>query len=87
MNREMIILIYVSVVSIITFMTFGIDKYKARYHHWRISERMLILLVVFGGSTGALLAMLIFHHKTKKPLFKYGVPIILLIQIILLIKI
>lgn len=87
MNREMIILIYVSVVSIITFMTFGIDKDKARYHHWRISERMLILLVVFGGSTGALLAMLIFHHKTKKPLFKYGVPIILLIQIILLIKI
>ena len=75
------ILLYLSIVNIIAFAVYGIDKSKARKHQWRISENMLILLAALGGSIGALLAMNIFHHKTKHVKFFIGVPAILIIQI------
>ena len=75
------ILLYLSIVNIIAFAVYGIDKSKARKHQWRISENMLILLAALGGSIGALLAMNIFHHKTKHVKFFIGVPAILIMQI------
>lgn len=78
--------IYFVAINVVTFIVFGIDKYKAKHHQWRISERMLFSLSIIGGAFGAVLAMLLFHHKTKKPGFKYGIPVILIVQIILLLK-
>ena len=72
------------VVNIITFVVYGIDKWKAMKGRWRISEFTLLLLAVIGGSIGALLGMRVWHHKTKHLKFKYGVPIILLAQLALL---
>lgn len=74
------IFIYLLIVNVLTFILYGVDKYKAKHHHWRISERMLFAITMIGGAIGALLAMYIFRHKTKTPLFKWGVPLILLIQ-------
>ena len=73
-------IIYLIIINIITFITYGIDKAKARKGAWRIAEKTLIGLAVAGGSIGALAGMSFFHHKTRKPLFKIGIPVILLIE-------
>ena len=72
-------------------------KWKAKKGSWRISEATLLILAVIGGSIGALLGMKIWHHKTMHKggtrdvnnivggyQFKYGLPLILIIQIILI---
>lgn len=71
---------FVFVMSIITFIIYGIDKRKAINGQWRIPEKTLLLLALFGGSPGAMLAMQVFHHKTKKPGFFIGVPLIFALQ-------
>ena len=80
-----IICIYLLVINIITFLIYGLDKLKAKKEMWRISERVLIVLAMVGGSIGALLGMRVFHHKTQKWKFKIGVPVILGLQITLVI--
>jgi len=77
-----IILIYLAAINIVTFFLYGIDKYKAKHSKWRVKEATLIWLSVFGGSIGAWLGMKAWHHKTLHRKFKYGVPFILLLQII-----
>lgn len=62
---------------------YGIDKWKAQRKRWRISEKMLFLLAIIGGSLGALAGMYTFHHKTLHKKFVIGVPLILVIQVII----
>ena len=71
-------------INIVTFVIYGIDKWKAKQGNWRISEATLLLLAVLGGSIGALLGMQVWHHKTMHKKFKYGLPLILLVQIVLI---
>ena len=75
---------YLILVNIIAFAAFGIDKRKAVKHKYRISEATLLGLALIGGSAGALAGMHLFHHKTKKLLFR-AVPMLLADQIALLI--
>ena len=75
---------YLLAINAVTFITYGIDKYKAKKAKWRISEATLLLLAVLGGSIGAWMGMKIWHHKTMHKKFKYGIPAILLIQIALM---
>ena len=72
------------VINVITFLIYGIDKWKAKQGSWRISEATLLLLAIIGGSIGALLGMQVWHHKTMHKKFKYGLPLILLSQIALI---
>jgi uncharacterized membrane protein YsdA (DUF1294 family) len=67
----------------VTFLVYGIDKWKAKQGSWRISEATLLILAVIGGSIGALLGMKVWRHKTQHKKFKYGVPFILIAQIVL----
>ena len=85
MDLQKVFLAYIAVISFITFAAFGIDKWKAASHRWRISEAALIGLCLIGGSVGGLLGMHIFHHKTRKPAFFIGVPAILILQAVLLV--
>ena len=71
-------------LNIVTFFVYGIDKWKAKQGSWRISETILLMLAVIGGSIGALLGMQVWHHKTMHKKFKYGLPLILLAQIALI---
>ena len=50
----------------IAFLLIGYDKYLAKKHKQRISERTLLSFVFIGGIIGSGLAMLIFNHKTSK---------------------
>ncbi|MEG2418884.1 MAG: DUF1294 domain-containing protein, partial [Eubacterium sp.] len=60
----------------------GIDKAKARRGAWRIPEATLFTFAIAGGSIGAILGMILFHHKTKHLNFRFGLPFILLIQLL-----
>ena len=75
------LIFYLILINIIAFALYGIDKHRAITHKWRISERMLIGVALIGGSIGAICGMNWFHHKTKHWYFKYGLPLILLVQI------
>ena len=78
------LLYYLIVINIVTFLVYGIDKWKAKQGSWRISEATLLIFAVIGGSIGALLGMKVWRHKTQHKKFKYGLPLILIIQIILI---
>ena len=78
------LLYYLTVINILTFAVYGIDKWKARQGSWRISEATLLMLAVIGGTIGALLGMQVWRHKTMHLKFKYGLPLILLAQIALM---
>lgn len=79
-----VLLVYCVIINIVAFATYGIDKYKAIHKKWRIPELSLILLAWFGGSIGAILGMLLFHHKTRKIKFKVWVPLALIVHLICL---
>jgi len=78
-----ITLIYLAVINVVTFFMYGIDKWKAKKSKWRIRETALLGLAVLGGSIGAWLGMKAWHHKTLHRKFRYGVPLILVVQITL----
>ena len=74
---------YLIGINLLTFLIYGIDKWKAKKDKWRIPEATLLMLAALGGSVGALLGMSVFHHKTKHKKFVIGLPLILLAQIAL----
>lgn len=65
------------IINAVTFSAYALDKAKARMGAWRISESVLLGLALIGGAAGALLAMFIFHHKTRKTRFMMWVPLML----------
>ncbi len=79
------IITYLIFINLTSFLLMGIDKYKAIHHKWRISEKTLFISALLFGSIGALLGMYTFRHKTKHAKFVYGMPAILIVQIILVI--
>ncbi len=78
------IAVYLAVINLAGFISMGLDKNKARRNKWRIPEAALFLFAIFGGSIGCLLGMRTFHHKTQKPRFYIGIPIILGVQVLIL---
>ena len=75
---------YLAAVNAITFALFAYDKYCARHDKWRVRESTLLFWAAIGGAAGAVLAMEICHHKTLHLKFKFGVPLLLFVQIILI---
>ena len=82
--KHRILLIYFGIINFITFIVFAIDKVNAQEHRSRIKIVTLLGLSVIGGSIGALLAIYLLHHKTKKDYFTVGIPIIMIMQVIVL---
>ena len=78
-------LYYLLAININSFIIYGFVKYKSKMHKWRIPETSLLLTAVIGGSIGAWIGMRLWHHKTIHKKFKYGIPFILTLQLILLI--
>ena len=59
-------LIYLIVLSLITFFVYVTDKKKAQKGAWRVPEATLLLLSFIGGAVGGYAAMQLARHKTKK---------------------
>ena len=76
---------YLFAINIVSFFLYGIDKYKAKKNKWRISEATLLIIAVIGGSIGAWVGMRLWHHKTMHKKFKYGIPIIIILQVCLVV--
>ena len=76
--------VYLVAVNVVTFALFAWDKYCATHNKWRIRESTLLFWSAIGGALGAGLAMEIYHHKTLHLKFKFGVPLLLFAQIILI---
>ena len=79
---------YLLVMNLVTFLVFGLDKWKAKRKEKkesvrRVPEKTLFLLSALGGSVGALLGMRVWHHKTLHKSFRFGIPVILLLQILI----
>ena len=74
---------YLAAVNLAAFALMGLDKGRARRGAWRISEKALFLPAVLGGALGGLLGMRVFHHKTKHWYFRFGMPALLIVQVIL----
>lgn len=72
---------YILGINVIAFIIYGIDKLKAKKGKWRIPEATLLLFAIMGGSIGAWLGIKVWHHKTMHKKFKYGIPIILALQV------
>jgi len=66
---------YLILINIMTFLIFGIDKFLAIKKYFRIPESGLLGLSLIGGCFGAIVAMLTFHHKTKKRRFQIIIPL------------
>lgn len=77
------VLAYIVIVNVVTFYLYGFDKRQAKRGGRRIPERTLLGLSAIGGSLGALSAMNLFRHKTRKPKFYLGVPLLFAMQIFL----
>ena len=81
------IAIYLIIINLVGFLSMLIDKKKAERGSWRIKESTLLIIAVLGGSIGSMAGMYTFRHKTQKPRFYVGLPIILITQILIIIYI
>ena len=76
------IIIYLIIINIIGFIIMGIDKKRAKMMEWRIPEKTIFLITLFGGGIGTIAGMYTFRHKTKKKYFTIGLPAILIVETI-----
>ncbi|BBF45392.1 protein of unknown function DUF1294 [Lachnospiraceae bacterium KM106-2] len=82
---KLVISCYLIAMNVFGFALMGIDKQKAKRHQWRIKEKTLFSIALLGGSIGSIIGMQLFRHKTKHSTFVYGMPIILILQILIVI--
>ena len=78
-------MIYLVIISVVTVIATVYDKGAARKGGRRVSESMLILLALLGGSVAELVVMKKIHHKTLHKKFMIGLPFIILLHIALVI--
>lgn len=71
---------YLVAINVTAFLAAAVDKRRAKRGRWRLPERTLWLLALLCGSAGLYFGMLVFRHKTQRPLFRFGVPALLVLQ-------
>ena len=73
--------IYLLAINALGLIIMHYDKYLAKNNLWRIPEKTLLGVAVIGGSLGCILGMYSARHKTRKPKFSLGLPVIFIIQL------
>lgn len=81
------LLVYLLLINALGFLLMLIDKEKAKKNRWRIPEKTLLLIALLGGSLGSIMGMRLFRHKTQKPIFSMGLPILFALHTVILILI
>lgn len=76
-----LLILYLIIVNTVSFVMYGIDKRNASRKRWRTPEVHLLGIAVAGGSLGAWAGMYTFRHKTRHLKFKYGIPVIGVLQV------
>ena len=75
---------YLLLINALAFLLMLADKRKAKKKAWRIPESTLLTIAALGGSLGATAGMYLFRHKTRKPHFFIGLPVMVMAHILLL---
>jgi uncharacterized membrane protein YsdA (DUF1294 family) len=76
-----IFIIWLTIINVITFLVYGYDKFQAKQGGWRVPEKVLHGLALAGGFLGGWLGRVVFHHKTRKPIFTIVLSISTLIYV------
>ena len=76
------LIIYLIITNILSFLLFAYDKMQAKRGRWRVSEKALFISALIGGSIGSIVGMKMCRHKTKKWYFKFGIPLVLILQVV-----
>ena len=74
------VVLYLIMINLYGVYVMWEDKRRAKKKVWRISEKTLFLVALFGGAFGTTYGMYQFRHKTKHWYFKYGMPLLMLIE-------
>lgn len=82
MSQEQIFLLYLFAINVFALLAMGWDKWKAIRQGWRVPEKTLLLIGLLGGALGLLLGSKIYRHKTQKRIFRIGIPLLLMINLI-----
>jgi uncharacterized membrane protein YsdA (DUF1294 family) len=72
---------YMVLINVIGFFIMAIDKYKAKHRKWRVAESTIWFISIIGGAIGTTVGMHLFRHKTKHCSFRYGLPLISMIEL------
>ena len=83
MTFNQIIIVYLAIINVSGFLIMGFDKHQAKKANKRIPENTLFAFAFLGGGIGTIAGMYVFHHKIQKPLFKIGMPAILILEILI----
>ena len=78
------LLIWVLALSMLDFVLMGADKRRARHNRRRVPEKTFFAVALLGGSPGAIAGMWLFRHKTRHWYFRFGFPLLTVLQIALL---
>ena len=73
--------LWLFLISVFTFFVYGYDKFQAKRGGWRVPEKVLHGLALAGGFMGGWIGRVVFHHKTRKPIFTVILVISTLIYI------
>lgn len=73
--------ILLALYNAVIIAVYGWDKLRARRGGRRTPESTLLWLATCFGAAGALLAIRLFRHKSRKPRFAVGVPLMLMAQV------
>jgi len=80
---EIVVLGFLIIPNLFSFIVVGYDKYQAKNRGWRVPERSLFLMAAAGGAIGVYLGMGAFRHKTKHGKFYYGIPILIIVNLLI----
>ena len=75
--------LYLLIINALGLLIMLADKEKAKKHLWRIPESTLLTVAALGGSVGCYAGKRLFHHKTRKPKFSVGIPVIFAVQLLI----
>ncbi len=70
------------VINLFAAVLTAADKRAARLHRRRVPEATLLWVGFFGGAAGMLLTMTRIRHKTRKPKFMVGLPMMIVLHIL-----
>ena len=85
MKVILVLLSYFIFVNLIGLYAMFADKLRAKKREFRIPEATLFAIAIIGGSIGSIIGMYVFRHKTRHWYFVYGMPLILILQIVALV--
>lgn len=77
-----VLLIYIALINFLGLQAMYIDKQRAKKRAFRVPEATLFAIAIIGGSIGCVIGMYLFRHKTRHWYFVYGMPLILILQLL-----